>query len=237
MRGLAAIAVGAAFLLGADGALAEAPPRTLTVSATGEAAGVPDRAIVTLGVEQQARTAGAALRTNSTATAALIEGLRSAGVAPRQMQTSGLSLRPVYGNYGSSKSGPPRIEGFTASNRLTVEIVALDSLGGVLDALVEAGANRIDGLRFTIADPAPLMAEARADAVAKARVAAETIAAAAGVTLGPIQTITEGRDGGRPQPFDGPVSALRAEAVAVPIERGESVIRASVSVIWQIQSE
>ncbi|MEL6218866.1 MAG: SIMPL domain-containing protein [Pseudomonadota bacterium] len=218
----------------AGGAAAEDSPSVLRVTGHGQAAAAPDMATVSLGVENQARTAQQALRDTSRATAALIEGLREAGVEDRDMQTSGLSLRPVYGQYRSGSSGPPRIEGFTASNRLTVRVLDLDGIGGVLDALVGAGANRIDGLSFGLVEPAPVLAAARRNAVEKARDAAETYAAAAGVTLGKILSIGEG--GAVPIPRGGDIAMARVESapVAVPIQQGETVLRASVTITWEI---
>lgn len=232
-------ALAAALVLGlaAGGAAADERPALLTVTGHGEAAAMPDMATVSLGVEQRARTAGAALSATSEATARLIEGLRAAGVEARDMQTSGLALHPVYGEYRSGSSGPPRIEGFSASNRLTVRVRALDGLGGVLDRLVEAGANRIDGIAFGLSEPAPVLAAARADAVARAKAAAETYAAAAGVALGPILSIAE--PGARPgPPHDGAVATMRMESAApVHIEAGETVLGASIAITWEIDAD
>lgn len=234
MRALAA-ALALALLGGATAA--EDRPAVLSVTGAGQAAAVPDMATVSLGVEAQARTAKAALDETSAATRRVLDGLASAGVDVRDMQTSGLSLRPVFGQYRKTNEGPPKIEGFAASNRVSARILDLDGLGGVLDALVATGANRIDGLSFGLQEPAPVLAEARRDAVAKATAAAETYAAAAGVALGPILSIREGGGGGPSPLHDAGMVAMRAEAAPVPIAAGETVLRAQVTITWEIDAD
>jgi uncharacterized protein YggE len=103
-------------------------------------------------------------------------------------------------------------------------------VGATLDALVAAGANQMNGLNFSIKDPASLLARARADAVADAKLRAQQYAAAAGVTLGPIQSITE--NGGEPPR---PMYRMMAMAAApAPIAAGEESINAGVTIVWEI---
>ena len=204
---------------------------TLTVWADGQVEAAPDMASVRVGVQQQAESAAEAMDAASGAMQAMLEALAEAGLEPRDLQTSGLRLSPVYDN--RSGDGPPRQLGFEAANTLTVRVRDLDQLGGILDVLVrEAGANTLAGLRFGVADPAPLMDEARREAVAEARHRAEVLASAAGLKLGPIRSITAGGGGAMPM-YDAPMVEAAAMR-SVPVAAGEMQISADVTIVWDL---
>ncbi|WP_238365303.1 SIMPL domain-containing protein [Mesobacterium pallidum] len=203
---------------------------TITVSAEGEVEAAPDMAMVRIGVREAADSADAAMDAASAAMDAMLAALSAAGIEARDMQTSGLRLNPVY---DSRSSGVERQVGFEAVNTLTLRIRDLDGLGGVLDTLVrEAGANTLNGLSFGLSDPAPLMDEARRDAVAEARHRAEVLAEAAGVTLGKLVSIQDG-GGGMPYPVAAPMMEARS-AGAVPVAAGEVTVNANVTMTWEI---
>lgn len=225
---LAALPV-AAFALSAR---AETVPLTaipqISVTGEGEVAAAPDLATITLGVTTEARTAAEALAANSAALAAVVANLKAAGIEPRDIQTTGLSLNPVWSGYSDR---PQRIEKFQAVNGVTVRVRDIARTGAVLDAAVKDGANTLNGLSFGMADPRPLLDEARARAVADARRRAELLAAAAGVTLGRVLTI--GEAGG----YAPPAPMYRSDAMvaaAPPVEGGEVTIRAQVTVVWEL---
>jgi len=209
----------------------EATPRVLTVTGTANHASAPDMALVRLGVTTSAKTAADAMAQNSAQMAATIDVLKAAGIAPRDLQTSNLSLRPEWTSRNASSNQPPRITGFTARNTLSVRVRALDGLGGVLDAVIRAGANEFQGLSFTLSDPTPAADEARRGAVEDARRKAALYAMAAGVTLGPVLSIAEN---GGARPF-APEMARAAMADAVPIEAGEVSVSASVTIVYSIK--
>lgn len=233
LRGLPAaasvLALAAAVMWTALPARAETAPALITV--TGEAAveRAPDMATVSIGVTTVAETAAGALAANSDAMRAVIDRLKAAGVAEADLQTTGLSVNPNWTGYDASSSGQT-ISGYTAANVLTVDIRALEGLGTVLDAAVSDGANTLNGLSFGLADPRPAQDEARRAAVADARAKAELLAAAAGVSLGAIVSITEGGGYGAPVPM---FKAASADA-AVPVQAGEVSYQASVTVVWQL---
>ena len=108
--------------------------------------------------------------------------------------------------------------------------IVFSKLGGALDALVAAGANQINGVSFSIQNDAPLLEKARAQAIADARARAETYAKAAGVSLGPILSISEG--GGEAPPR--PMYRMAAMAAETRIAPGEQSVTADVSVVWEI---
>mgnify|MGYP000330228120 FL=1 len=201
---------------------------TITVTGRGEVAAAPDMATITLGVTSQARTAGVAMDEASVATAAILKTLEGAGIAPRDMQTSELSLDPVWSNRAATNGEAPRIEGFVARNTLRVRVRDLDRLGGVLDDVLEVGANTFRGLSFGLQEPGPLTDQARTAAVADAQRKAALIAGAAGVTLGPVLSISES-GGVSPQPV-----MMEAARAAVPVAAGEVSLSATVTMVFAL---
>jgi uncharacterized protein YggE len=202
-------------------------PAQITITGQGDIAAAPDMATLSLGVTTTAKTAREAMAENSSQLNAVLETLKSAGVEARDLQTSGLSLQPVWAGKSLS-SGANGIEGYTAANQLSVRVRDLASLGATLDAAIGDGVNTLNGVQFGITTPAPLLDQARQAAFADARHRADIFAAAAGVTLGPVMTISES-SGYSPQP-----QFARASMSSTPVESGELSLSASVTVTWQI---
>ncbi|ABG31449.1 DUF541 domain-containing protein [Roseobacter denitrificans] len=219
--------------------LATAPPllaetdRVITTTGQGAVDMAPDMATLNVGVTNQAPLAGDALRLTSEAVAAVLAQLGEAGIEPRDMQTQGVNLRPVW-NRNNPDNEPPRITGFVAQNVLTIRVRDLDALGGILDRVVEDGANTFNGLQFSVQDPKPAMARARQDAVRDAIAKAEQLAEAAGVVLGPVQTISESGGGSRPSIFN---MAAARQASDVPVAAGEVSLTSQVSMVFRILDE
>ncbi|HVZ92857.1 MAG TPA: SIMPL domain-containing protein [Rhizomicrobium sp.] len=212
-------------------ALADPPaPRILTVSGEGEIKTAPDAARLSTGVSTQARTAAEALSQNARAMTSVFEALKRAGVEAKNIQTSNITLQPQY---AASKPGQaPRVTGYEASNTVDVAVYDLKALGPVIDALVAAGSNQIDGPSFFIADPKPFLERARKAAVEDAIAKARTLAEAAGVRLGPIQSIAEGGSESPVQPMR---RMLAAAPAPTPVSAGEVEVSASVSIAWSIE--
>jgi len=208
---------------------ADDDPRRITVSGRGEVKAVPDIAVMSIGVETEAKAPSEALAENASRMTAVMAKLQDAGIAEKDMQTSQLGIWPVYTDRSQSNT-PPKISGYRASNRLSVTIRDIERIGEILDQTVADGANAVNGPSFSVAEPEPLYQEARDAAVKDAIAKAERYAKAAGVSLGKIISISEA--GG------GPVIArqVRAEAMAAstPVAAGESSFSASVTMIFAI---
>jgi uncharacterized protein YggE len=205
----------------------------ITVSGEGSVAVVPDMALITVGAAAEAETAKAAMDQTSGITAAILDRLTEAGVAERDMQTSDLSLNPVWSHRASSETRPT-IDGYEASNRVTVRVRDLTALGTILDAVLSDGANTLGGVQFLVADPAPALNEARVKAVADARARAELFATAAGVTLGSLVSLTEG---GASMPRPEMMGMARIADAGVPMAQGELDIQARVTLVYEIETE
>lgn len=226
MRALSALIISAALALAVP-ALAEATgPATVIVTGTGTVEVAPDMATLSIGVTTQGDTAANALTANTAAMEAVMARLTASGIEARDMQTSNLYLSPNWTGYDTAT---PTISGFVASNSLTVQVRALDTLGAVLDASVADGANTLNGLSFGLANPGPVLDEARKEAVADARARAELLVTAAGMKLGRIILISEAD--GAIVAYDG----YRAELAApVPVAGGELGLSANVTIQYEI---
>lgn len=211
-------------------AFADEMPPLITVTGDGQVQAAPDMATVTMGVTNDADTARAALDANSTAVAALLKELAAAGIDAKDIQTTGLSLGPRI-DYSSGGTAQ-RVLGYTASNMVTVEVRALDKLGGVLDSVVSEGANTLNGISFGLQDPVPATDAARKAAVADAQRKAALYADAAGVKLGKIRSI--GENGGMTMPMPMAAGTMARDAAPVPVSGGQLSVGASVSVVYEL---
>lgn len=214
-------------------AQAQDDARRITVLGEGRVEAVPDMATLSLGVVSEARTAREAIDENSGSMAAVLERLRSEGIAETDLQTSNFSVSPRYDHRNSS--GENRIIGFVAQNMLSVRVRDLERLGAILDLVADVGANSFQGLRFSLQEPGPVEDAARAAAVAEGRRIAELYAAAGGVTLGALMRLS---DVVVAQP--GPVMMMQAERMAadgasVPMAAGEVTFTARVTMIYAIE--
>lgn len=221
---LAAAAIAGVAQPGPAQSAASPSGRTITVSGDGTVTTVPDRASFQFGVTTRATTAQEAMSRNATAANAVIAAVKAAGVADADLSTSGISLSPVTNNDGTA------ILGYTASNTVGARI-GLAKAGSLVDAAVKAGADTVYGPSLDRSDQDALYAEALAKAVANAKAKAKALADAAGVTLGAVQTISEG-GGVVPVPFG--AKAAAGDAGSTPIEPGTQEVDATVSVTYAI---
>ena len=233
-----AVLAGAGAVLAANRVMAAETltiPRTVSVSGEGEERGKPDSARLSAGVITQAPNAAAALTANTAAMNRVFTALKMIGIADNKIQTSNFSVQPQYAPFRPDAPEPRNtITGYQVSNQVSVTLDDLDKLGPALDALVRSGANQLGGVSFAIANPKPLAERARTAAVADAAAKAKTLAAAAGVSLGPLLSIQEGS---AVQPV--PVFALQRAAVAAPapppVAIGEETVSVNVTLIYAIQ--
>jgi len=208
----------------------------IEVSASGTADAAPDTALLSLTVLRIEKTARAALDANNEAMSTVLAEMDSAGIAARDLQTSGFSLQPRYHYPKAGSDGqrpPPVLTGYAASNQLTVRVRDLAMAGGILDKAVSLGVNKVGNIRFVIDQPAALLTMARESAVSNAVAKARTLASAAGTSLGDILRITERNGTPRPMPMM-KASMARAES-AVPIAAGEISYSVTVNMRWALK--
>lgn len=202
--------------------------RHITVIGQGEATAAPDIATVRLGVQTTASTARQALSDNNRKMEALIAKLRQLGVADRDMRTSTININQAY----ASRSDLP--DSYEAHNAVIVTIRALDHFGDTLGAIVDAGANNVSDINFTLDDPAPLERQARDAAIANARERADHMARTAGVMLGEITSINEAVGGPVVFAMNDEMRSSRAKHAGTPIQTGELTVRAQLQITFAL---
>ena len=201
----------------------------ITARGVGTITGTPDVVTVVLGVQTQGPSAQGALDANTRQATALINMLKSKGVADADLQTSELSVNPSY----NPSNG--RISGYEVTNQVTATLHDIGGAGGIIDAAGDAAGDavRVQQLSFSIDDDSALRAKARADAVKQAQTQARQLAEAAGVRLGRIRSITESAGAPPPSPLYRQ-SMDAAGAAPVPIQPGSQKLSVSVEVVYDI---
>ena len=206
---------------------AQAAERLITVTGHGMVAVAPDTAMIRIGVTSQGKTANEASAANAKQMTKVINTIEQSGIAKKDIQTSQLSLQPQY----DSKNGANRLLGFQVTNRVTVRIRKIADLPSMLDKAISAGANEMSGIEFLVSGENKLLDQARADAIADAHRKAVLYAKAAGTKVGKVVAITEQGSSPPPRPFQ---TALRASGGAVPVAPGEQMLRATVTVSYEL---
>ena len=161
------------------------------VTGAGTASATPDIAVLSLGVEGQARTVAEANGIAADAIAAVLAVLRGSGVDDDDMKTQHFSIQPQYSF--NRDTGVQTLTGYRVTNSLVVTLRDLDAVGSIIDAVAAAGgdATRINSIGFRVEDGVALEAEARRLALADAVAKADLFAEATGVSRGKLVFITE----------------------------------------------
>ena len=115
-----------------------------------------------------------------------------------------------------------------------MDIEKIDQVGSLIDAALGAGANLVSGLRFYSSRFEEVRRTALEQAIGKARADAESMAKAAGGSLGTALEIMT-NDVGEPRPvmFEAAMMSARGAAPETPIAVGEEKVRVTVTVRWQ----
>jgi len=211
-------------------------PATLAVQGEGTVEVDPDRARVRLGIESEAPLArDAQTQTNAIANE-ILAAMEELGIAAENIQTSRLSLYPVYDNRPvDGPRGEPEVTGYRATNTVTVTLDDLERIGSVVDAAVAAGANRVEGVEFDLRDATAARGRALAAAVEDARAKAEAIADALGVGLGAIVETAEQGVSSPPIPFMVRTEAAMVQDISTPVSAGRVEVHASLTIRYAIE--
>lgn len=220
----------AALLAGPVLAEAEPEPISLKLDVTEVAEAVPDRLSVSAGVVTMAAEAGTALADNSRQMNNVITALKRTGINSRDIRTSRLELQPRY-RYAEGQAR--ELVGFEARNQLHIILSDVSRSGAVIDTLVRAGANQVDGPEFTLAQPDRLLDATRAKAVQTAQKRARVYAEAAGLKLVGIRRMTESPGRITPMPQVARSMAVAADA-PTPIEAGTVQLSVTLSMEYEL---
>ncbi len=206
--------------------------RWIEVSGEGSVRATPDFATVTLGVTTTGKDAREAMAANAKSANALVALIKSEGVSLADIQTSDVSISPMFSNQPPAQASAPTIIGYSVSDNVTVTVRDISRLGALLDKAVGAGANAIYGIGYGENDPSALLDKARPLAVADARRKAELYAAAGGAKIGRLMELTE-EPGARPVAFAARAYAPGA-AAPTPIEAGQDKLTVTIMARFEL---
>jgi uncharacterized protein len=203
---------------------AQVTSRPASITAVGNAtvSVPPDLARVDVGVVTQSATAQDATAGNATRAAAVIAALQGLVSSNSNIKTVSYSLSPVYNNPPAGQS--PAIIGYMVTNTVEVTLFDLTQIGKVLDAAIQSGANRVQGITFDLQDRNPVVAQALKTAASTARAQADAIATGLKVQTGAVLHASEGVNVSSPL-----LGAVSPAATSTPVETGVVVVHASVT--------
>ena len=206
------------------------------VRASGEATvtAKPDRAQVSIGVQTQAATAQKASAQNAAQTSHVLDLVKRTLGNGGEVKTAGYSVSPQY-QYPKDGS-PAKVVEYQASNTVEVTIDDLSLTSKVIDAATQSGANRIEGISFTLKDDSAVRSRALAQAAVKARASAEAIAKALNLRVVGVLRADAGGEAPPVRPMMmRAFSSTREAAPSTPVEAGNLDVHATVTVTLAVQ--
>lgn len=207
--------------------------RIPSITVTGDAviSAEPNQAQIDIGVLTQARTAPDASKENADRLTRVLTEIKKLLSKDDEVKTSGYSLTPTY-RY--PQGGKPEIVGYSASNTVRIKTNNLEIVGRLIDAAMQAGANNVNRLVFTLKDEQAAQLDALRNASIKAKNKAEAVAASLGLKIVKIVSVTENERA--VQPVFRQAMAARAEAAAAPtpVEPGTVEVRSTVAMTVEV---
>ena len=231
-----ALVVGiAASAMGSDAPSSSAKPvRTITVSSTATVKATPDEAVISFGVRTEDPDSTTAFAQNAQDMKAVLDALKAAGIAQADIQTLNIGLDQQVQDRGKASEHTV----FVATNSAQVTIRDLSTVGSVIDAAVQAGADSVNNIQFQLSNPNTIRTDALTQAVQGARTKADALAKAASTQVLSVVTINE--DGFRQPVYrtaydQKAIFAGAAIAAPTPVVAPDSLqVSVTVSVVWEI---
>ncbi len=210
-------------------------PPLVSVNGTGEVRVQPNEVVVSLGVETRGKTLDEARKETDKKAAAIINYLKKQGVDAKHIQTSYVTLQPVY---SSGEYGRTTPDFYLAQKNMTVTVKKLDKFDELLAGIYGAGVNHVHGVQFQVSDVEKYKAEARKKAVANAKAKATELTSELGAKVGRVYAISESGGNGGPRPMYKMAmmeSAAYDSAGGPTIAGGEVTITSNVDVSFVIE--
>ena len=205
--------------------------RWISVMATGEASVAPDLAVVSFAVTGSGKQLAPTRDDVNERSSSVLAKLRELGVAQGDLNAPDVGIHPEY-DYRKGQ----RLTGYRVVRQMTAKVRDLDGLGKVLDGLVVAGANEVQGAQMSAADPSAAEHEALRAAITAARAKAEALADAGGVTLGGLSRVEEEHGGPVPMPRMRMMAAgAMAEDAPTEVAAGDLTVSRQVRAWFDIE--
>lgn len=209
-----------------------AQPKTITVTGSAGLEATPDVAKISIGVTNRGDTPGQAREENTAAVNATLAALEGMGIDQKDIQTSDMDLRTTYGLYDYDNETPT---GYRMSTKLTVYVREVDRVGEIIDGVIDAGTNTLDGVSFLLSNQDQLYNQALNDAIELARAKAEEMAATAGKTVGEVVSITETSEAVATVSDANPDSGGWDGSVTTTVRPGRTTVSSQVQVVFTLE--
>lgn len=210
----------------------------MTTTGEAEVEVKPDQADLSLGVGQERKTADAATEATANAADAVIAAVKAQGVGAGDIRTS-FSVTETFDTKKDEKDRvvSRTLRGYKAYERISVRVRDITKVGTLARILIADGANAFEGVDFSFSKAKQRRQDLDTEAMRDALVKARTYTDAIGLKLGRVLQIGE-----EPIAPDGEADLPSRRAlpgdgapIVVPIEPGLQTLRASVTVVWQIE--
>lgn len=205
---------------------------TLTITGDAKTYATPNIAQITIGVQidrqDQASDAMAQLKDKMNA---VVAAMKTVGVTDKEMRASSLSLSPSY----DYSNGRQNLQGYTATQMITVKTKAIEKVGDILNVATDAGANQAGDVQFIVENPDAKKDEARKAAVIEAQKKASEMASQLGVILGNLKNYSESSGGSTPTPlYMRAANGVSADSSTLPLPSGEQEVNMEVTLTYEI---
>lgn len=218
---------------------------SITVSGEGEVTAPPDIATITFTIRESAKLVPDAQALVEKKLTQAVKDIGALKVDKKDTKTLSYTVNPKYEtqnmSYCVSGYCPPVktvVTGYEVSQTVEVKVRKIDTAGDVIGALGKANITEVSGPNFTVDDMDKPQAEAKALAVKKAQEKAQATAKALGVRLGAIMQFSED-SGAYPMMYRAEAAmsmkALGGASDAVTLPQGESVIKKTVSITYELR--
>jgi hypothetical protein len=228
-----AVAIGGGFYIwGKQIESRDHTPTTIDVQGEGKVTAVPDIAHLSFGMQtgpqKTAKDALAILQKNMSA---VFDAVKKVGIDEKDIASEQFYLSPVY----DYRDGQSILRGYQANQSLSVKVRDLDKTSDVLTAATAAGANQAGDVNFTIDDPEALQAQARDEAITKAKEKALKLASQLGMTIVRVKSFSEGSPN-----MPGPMYMMKAESAPaadtrLPLPPGQQDVIVDVNVTYELK--
>lgn len=212
----------------------EIRPPIISVSGEGTVEAQPDRATISVGVVTREKNPSAVQAANAKAASSVINSIVALGIERRNISTGNYSFNPVYRH---TDNGKRILEGYEATNSVTIIVDDLSLVGKIIDAALNHGANRVNSLNFGLRDKAAYQDQALRLAVLDAKRKAEVAAAALGKSIVSVRSVSiNSSHVSAPRNYKMAATAMEDAAAEydTPIESGTLTCAANVHVEFEI---
>ena len=206
------------------------PVPQVNVSGEGKVKVIPDQAFISISVESKGTKAADVKKLNDELTEKVIKAIRQSNLPKEDVQTRRVSLNPVY-DYEKKKYS------YNATQTIEILLKDLSKYDVLMEAVVDAGVNRISDVEFRSSKIEQYRSEARKSAILEAKMKANDYVSVINQKIGKAITISDNTQVNYPRPMMYEMKSAMSDSAA-PRETlaiGEIDVTASVNVNFALE--